>query len=63
MLSVMFAQLEITALRHQMDGHNAEVTRLQDAFNAIEDDVFREFCQQINVSNIRCAIIDVQIFF
>jgi len=46
----------ITELEHQLDKHTTDITQLQDAFNVIEDDVFQEFCQQINVSNIRSGL-------
>ena len=46
----------ITELRRQLDKHTADITELQDAFSVIEDDVFEQFCQQINVSNIRSGL-------
>jgi len=52
----MLIQLVITELERQLDKHTADITQLQDAFNVIEDDVFQDFCQQIDVSNIRSGL-------
>ena len=52
----MLIQLVITELERQLDKHTADITQVQDAFSVIEDDVFQEFCQQIDVSNIRSGL-------
>lgn len=52
----LLIQLVITELERQLDKHTADITQLQDAFNVIEDDVFQDFCQQIDVSNIRSGL-------
>ena len=49
----LLVQSVISGLQRQLDRHHSDVTQLQDAFSVVEDDVFREFCQLIGVSNIR----------
>ena len=47
------AQLELTDLQRQLDTQSSNIVRQQNACSAIEDKIFEEFCQQINVANIR----------
>jgi len=46
----------ISAMQHQLNAQSSDIAKQQIACNAIEDDVFEDFCQQLNVTNIRSVI-------
>ena len=37
-----------------IEAHEEEVNKIKSKIDKIEDDIYRDFCDQIGVSNIRC---------
>ncbi|XP_053318684.1 structural maintenance of chromosomes protein 1B [Spea bombifrons] len=44
---------QLTMLREELDTRTVKIEDLQEQMNKVEDGVFREFCEEIGVSNIR----------
>lgn len=40
-----------------IDAHEEEVNKIRSKIDKIEDEIYRDFCTQIGVSSIRCAIL------
>jgi len=60
---VFLIQLVMSDMQRQLDGRQSDIRQLQEAFNIIQDDIFEEFCRQINVSSIRStALLFVRLY-
>ena len=52
-MSCGFTQPEIEAIRKQMAGRGNRLRDLKEQMNGVEDEVFKTFCHEIGVDNIR----------
>ena len=52
----MCVQPKIEAIRERMTERGVRLQQLKEQMNGVEDEVFRKFCREIGVANIRSVL-------